>query len=222
MNKKITIPAILAVSVFAIAIASFSPISVLAEYGDYKIPDITGSIAISDSDFSGLEEISLADAMTIAQETVEDSNAMWGKLQVIQGYLVYKVGVLSDDDMYYKVIVDAGNGNVLYVSEGKSKDSWKQSEKSGKWKDHYADLTPEERELKMKQWGEVKEAFFALSIDERAKMIMHFMSMKVQWDALSDEEKDAKKQEMKQMMEELLPLSIEEKTEKLRDYLKSI
>lgn len=61
--------------------------------------------------------------------------------------------------MYYKVIVDAGNGNVLYVSEGKSKDSWKQSEKSGKWKDHYADLTPEERELKMKQWGEVKEAF---------------------------------------------------------------
>lgn len=53
-------------------------------------------------------------------------------------------------------------------------------------------------------------------------MIMHFMSMKVQWDALSDEEKDAKKQEMKQMMEELLPLSVEEKTEKLRDYLKSI
>lgn len=66
---------------FAIAIASFSPISVLAEYGDYKIPDITGSIAVSDSDFSGLEEISLADAMTIAQETVEDSNAMWGSFK---------------------------------------------------------------------------------------------------------------------------------------------
>ncbi|NIU87854.1 MAG: hypothetical protein GWN56_11415, partial [Nitrosopumilaceae archaeon] len=70
--------------------------------------------------------------------------------------------------------------------------------------------------------GEVKEAFFALSIDERAKMIMHFMSMKTQWEGLSDEEKDAKKQEMKQMMEELLPLSVEQKTEKLREYVNSL
>jgi hypothetical protein len=222
LNKKITIPTILAVSIFAIAIASFSPINVLAEYGDYKIPEISGSIAVNDSDYAGLEEISLADAMTIAQDSVDDSNAMWGKLQVVQGYLVYKVGVLSDDDMYYKVIVDAGDGAVLYVSDGKSKDSWKHSDKSGKWKDHYADLTPEERELKMKQWGEVKEAFFALSIDERAKMIMHFMSMKVQWEGLSEEQIEQKKLEMKQMMEELLPLSVEEKTEKLREYVNSL
>ena len=222
MKKKVTIPAILAVSVFAIAIASFSPTSVLAEYGDYKIPDINGSITVSDSDYYGLEEISLADAMTIAQDSVQDSNAIWGKLQVIQGYLVYKVGLLSDDDMYYKVIIDAGDGDVLYISDGKSKDSWKNSDKSGKWKDHYADLTPEERELKMKQWGEVKDAFFALSIDERAKMIMHFMSMKGQWEGLSDDEKNTKKQEMKQMIEDLLPLSVEEKTEKLREYVNSL
>jgi len=58
--------------------------------------------------------------------------------------------------------------------------------------DHYSDLTPEERETKKQQWGEVKDAFFALSLDERAKMIMHFMSMKVHLESLSDEEKDAK------------------------------
>jgi len=221
LKKKITIPAIIVASIFAIAIVSFSPSDALAEYGEYSIPEITGSIAV-DGDYSGLEQISLADAMSVAEDSVDDSNAMWGKLQVIQGYLVYKVGLLSDDDIFYKVVVDAGDSSVLYVSEGKSKDSWKHSDKSGKWKDHYADLTPEERELKKQQWGEVKDAFFALTIDERAKMIMHFMSMKVQWEALSDEERDAKKLEMKQMMQELLPLSVEEKTEKLRQYVNSL
>ena len=221
MKKKITIPAIVVASIFALAIVSFSPSDALAEYGEYTIPEITGSIVVTDSDFAGLEQISLADAMSAAENSVDDSNAMWGKLQVIQGYLVYKVGLLSDDDMYYKVIVDAGDATVLYVSDGKSKDSWKHSDKSGNWKDHYADLTPEERELKMQQWGEVKEAFFALSIDERAKIIMHFMSMKVQWEVLSDEERDAKKMQMKEMMQELLPLSVEEKTEKLRQYVNS-
>ena len=221
MKKKITIPAIIVASIFAIAIVSFSPSDALAEYGEYSIPEITGSILV-DGDYSGLEQISLADAMSVAEDSVDDSNAMWGKLQVIQGYLVYKVGLLSDDDIFYKVVVDAGDSSVLYVSEGKSKDSWKHSDKSGKWKDHYADLTPEERELKKQQWGEVKDAFFALTIDERAKMIMHFMSMKVQWEALSDDQRDAKKLEMKQMMQELLPLAVEEKTEKLRQYVNSL
>ena len=125
--------------------------------------------------------------------------------------LVYKIGVLGNDDLYHKAIIDAGNGEALYVSDGVSKDNWKHSKHSDseshkKWKDHYSNLTPEEREIKKQQWGEVKDAFFALSLDERAKMIMHFMSMKVQWDSLSEKERDAKKQEMKTMMEELLPL----------------
>ena len=52
-------------------------------------------------------------------------------------------------------------------------------------------------------------------------MIMHFMSMKVQWESLSDEEKEDKKLEMKSMMEELLPLSVAEKTQKLREFVNS-
>ena len=67
--------------------------------------------------------------------------------------------------------------------------------------------------------GEVKDAFFALTIEERAKMIIHFISMKAQWEILSDEDKEAKKMEMKHMMEDLLPLSVEEKTQKLREYI---
>jgi len=115
----------------------------------------------------------------------------------------------------------------LYVSDGVSKKDWKHSkhsdkESNKKWKEHYSDLTPEEREIKKQQWGEVKDAFFALSLDERAKMIMHFMSMKLQFESLSDEEKEAKKLEMKSMMEELLPLSVEEKTQKLREFVNSL
>ena len=39
----------------------------------------------------------------------------------------------------------------------------------------------------------MRDAFFALSHDERAKMIMHFMSMKAQFESLTDEERDDKK-----------------------------
>ena len=165
--------------------------------------------------------------MGVAENSVENGKAMWGKLDVVQGFLVYKIGVLVNDDTYHKVLVDAGSEESLYVSDGVSKDNWKHSKHSDdkshkKWKDHYADLTPEEREIKKQQWSEVKDAFFALSLDERAKIIMHFMSMKVQLELLSEEEKEAKKQEMKSMMEELLPLSVEEKTEKLRQYVNSL
>ena len=53
-------------------------------------------------------------------------------------------------------------------------------------------------------------------------MIMHFISMKVQFESLTDEERDAKKLAMKLMMEELLPLSVEEKTLKLREFVNSL
>lgn len=216
-------------SIFAITAVSYSPNDVSAEYGQFSIPEISGTITISETsdDYSDKAQIVLSVAMAVAENSVENGKAMWGKLDLTQGFLVYKIGVLANDDIFHKVVVDAGNGEVLYVSEGVSKDNWKHSKHSDneshkKWKDHYADLTPEEREIKKQQWSEVKDAFFALSLDERAKMIMHFMSMKVQFESLSDEERDAKKLEMKSMMQELLPLSVEEKTLKLREFVNSL
>ncbi|MDH3765570.1 MAG: hypothetical protein OER82_07140 [Nitrosopumilus sp.] len=230
LKTKITIPILVAASIFAITMISVSPIDVSAEYGQFQIPEISGTIAITEQtdDYSDKEPIALSVAMAVAENSVENGNAMWGKLDVVQGFLVYKIGVLGSDDVFHKSVIDAGNGAPLYISDGVSKENWKQyskhsdSESNKKWKDHYADLTPEEREIKKQQWSEVKDAFFALSLDERAKMIMHFMSMKVQMESLSDEEKDAKKLEMKSMMEELLPLSVEEKTQKLREYVNSL
>ena len=225
----ITVPMLVAVSIFAITMISFSPIDVGAEYDQFQIPEISGMITITElsNDYSDKAPITLSVAMAVAENSVENGKAMWGKLDVTQGFLVYKIGVLANDDIFHKVVVDAGNGVLLYVSDGGSKDNWKHSkpsdnESNKKWKDHYADLTPEERETKKQQWSEVKDAFFALSLDERAKMIVHFMSMKVQLESLSDEEKEAKKLEMKSMMDELLPLSVEEKTQKLRQYVNSL
>jgi len=226
---KIAVPVLIAASIIAIALVSFSPINVSAEYGQFNIPEISGTISITEvsDDYSDYDTITLSVAMAVAENSVENSKAMWGKLDVIQGFLVYKIGVLANDDVFHKAVVDAGNGQALYVSEGVSKDNWKHSKHSSneshkKWEDHYSNLTPEEREIKKQQWGEVKDAFFALSLDERAKMIMHFMAMKVQWDSLSEEDREAKKLEMKSMMEQLLPLSVEEKTEKLRDFVNSL
>ena len=228
-KTKITVPVLVAASIFAIAMISFSPTNVSAEYGQFTIPEISGTIEITElsDDYSDKAPIALSVAMAVSENSVENGKAMWGKLDVVQGFLVYKIGVLANNDVFHKVAVDAGSGEALYVSDGVSKDNWKHSKHSDKesdkkWKDHYADLTPEQRETKKQQWGEVKDAFFALSIDERAKMIMHFMSMKVQLESLSDEEKDAKKLEMKLMMKELLPLSVEEKTLKLRQYVNSL
>lgn len=216
-------------SIFAITLLSNSPSDVSAEYDKFSVPEISGTIAITDTsaDHSDDAKIVLSVAMAVAENSVENSKAMWGKLDVTQGFFVYKIGVLANDDISHIVLVDAGNGELLYVSDGVSKDNWKHSKPSDskshkKWKDHYADLTPEEREIKKQQWGEVKDAFFALSLDERAKMIMHFMSVKVQFESLTDEERDAKKLEMKSMMNKLLPLSVEEKTLKLREFVNSL
>ncbi len=213
-------------SILVITATSYSPNDVRAEF---SIPEISGSISIPEvsDDYSAKAQIALSVAMAVSENSVENGKAMWGKLDVAQGFLVYTIGVLANDDIFHKVVVDAGTGEPLYVSEGVSKDDWKHSKHSDgeshkKWKDHYANLTPEEREIKKQQWGEVKDAFFALSLDERAKMIMYFMSMKVQFESLTDEERDAKKLEMKLMMEALLPLSVEEKTLKLREFINSL
>jgi hypothetical protein len=225
-KTKITVPLMIMTSILVITAISYSPNDVSAEF---SIPEISGSISINETsdDYSDKAQIALSVAMAVSENSVENAKAMWGKLDVTQGFLVYTIGVLANDNIFHKVVVDAGNGETLHVSEGITKDNWKHSKHSDsdshkKWKDHYADLTPEEREIKKQQWGEVKDAFFALSLDERAKMIMHFMSMKVQFESLTDEERDAKKLEMKLMMEDLLPLSVEDKTLKLREFVNSL
>ncbi len=205
---------------------------VFADWDKTKYPSIEGSIPIENSqDYSELAQITLVDAMTIAENNVEDSKSMYAKLSPINGYLVYKVVMTNDNHEYSKVLVDAGTGDVLYVTDAKSfaenkkkkhSDNTKDSKHDKKMRDYYKDMTPEQITEKKKQFKEMGEAWKSLSIPDKAAMIVHFMQMKLQWDTMSEEQKDEQKAEMKDKWKGLLTASPEEKKQKLEEFAQSI
>jgi hypothetical protein len=213
-----------------VAVATSLVISpAFADWDKTKYPNIEGTILVENNqNFSELAQITLVDAMTIAESNVADSKSMYAKLSSINGYLVYKVVMTNDDHEYSKVLVDAGSGEVLYVTDAKSFDSNKKKKHSDdkthdkRMKDYYKDMTPEQITEKKKQFKEMGEAWKSLSIPDKAAMIMHFMQMKLQWDVMSDGEKEQQKLEMKNKWKGLLTASPEEKKQKLEEYVKSI
>ena len=217
-----------ALVLISVLVSSVAATPAFADWDKTKYPPIQGTISIEDGqDFRELSNISLVDAMSTAEEAVPDSKAIYGKLTVINGYLVYKVVMMDDDRGHNKVLVDAGTGEQLYVSDVISKDSYKNKrgydkKYNKKMKDYFKDMTPEQVAEKKKQFKEMGDAWKSLSIQDRAAMIIHFMQMKMQWDTMSDEQKDLKKQEMKDQWKQFLPLSPEEKKQKLEDYVKSL
>ena len=217
-----------ALMLITVLVTSVAATPAFADWDKTKYPAIQGTIPIEDGqDFKQLSNISLVDAMSTAEEAVPDSKAIYGKLTVINGYLVYKVVMMDDNRGHNKVLVDAGTGEQLYVSDVVSKDSYKNKRSydkkhNKKMKDYFKGMTPEEVAEKKKQFKEMGDAWKSLSIQDRAAMIIHFMQMKMQWDTMSDEQKDLKKQEMKEQWKEFLPLTPEEKKQKLEDYVKSL
>jgi len=205
---------------------------VFADWDKTKYPNIEGTIPIENNqNYSELSQITLVDAMTIAENNVENSKSMYAKLSPINGYLVYKVVMTNDNHEYSKVLVDAGTGDVLYVTDAKSFDSNKKKKHSDnrhdskhdkKMRDYYKDMTPEQITEKKKQFKEMGEAWKSLSIPDKAAMIVHFMQMKLQWDIMSDEQKEEQKEEMKDKWKGLLTASPEEKKQKLEEFAQSI
>tara|TARA_B100000686_G_scaffold335848_1_gene404962 strand:+ start:359 stop:1045 length:687 start_codon:yes stop_codon:yes gene_type:complete len=217
-----------AVMLIGVLVTSVGATPAFADWDKTKYPAIQGTIPVAeDQDYAELSQISLVDAMSAAEDAVPDSKAVYGKLSVINGYLVYKVVTMNDDRGHNKVLVDAGTGEQLYVSDVITKDSHKNKRTydkkyNKKMKDYYKGMTSEEIAEKKKQFKEMGDAWKSLSIQDRATMILHFMQVKMQWDTMSDEQKNVKKQEMKQQWQEFLPLSPEQKKQKLEDYVKSL
>ena len=217
-----------ALMLISVLVTSVAATPAFADWDRTNYPAIQGTIPIADGqDFTELSNISLVDAMSTAENAVPDSKAIYGKLSVINGYLVYKIVMMDENRGHNKVLVDAGTGEQLYVSDTVSKDSYKNKrtydkKHNKKMKDYYKGMTPEQITEKKKQFKEMGDAWKSISLQDRAAMIIHFMQIKMQWDTMSDEEKDLKKQEMKQQWQEFLPLSPEEKKQKLEDYVKSL
>ena len=193
-----------------------------------EYPAIQGTIPLENEIVdSSLAQITLVDAMTIAENEISDSKSMYGKLVSINGYLVYKIVVSNDDHAYKKILVDAGSGEVLYVTDSKKQDSnkkkrYNENRHDKKMKDYFKGMTPEQIAEKKKQFKEMGEAWKSLSIQDKASMIMHFMQMKLQWDMMSEEDKQKQKEGMKEKWKGLLTLTPEEKKQKLEEYAQTI
>jgi len=222
-SAKITIATILVIGVFSISIATAPA---FADWGKFSYPQIQGTVPVSSGDdFEQKNGIAISVAMAVGENSVSDGKAMYAKLADVNGFLVHKVVLITEDHGYYKVLVDAGNGEALYVSDMIKKDNHKKiSDKkhSDKAKKHFKGMSDEQITEKKRQFKEMGDAFRSLSLQDRAALILHFMQMKLQWDGMSEDEKAEKRLEMKAMFKEYLPLTAEEKKQKLQAYIQSL
>jgi len=221
-SAKITIAAILVIGVFSISIATAPA---FADWGKFSYPQIQGTIPVSSNDnFEQKNGIALSVAMAVGENSVSDGKAMYAKLADVNGFLVHKVILITEDHGYYKVLVDAGNGEALYVSDMIKRDHKKHSDEkyNDKMKNHFKGMSEEQIAEKKSQFKEMGEAYKSLSIQDRASLILHFMQAKLQWDTMSDDEKAQKRADMKQLFKEYLPLTLEEKKQKLHEYIQSL
>jgi uncharacterized membrane protein YkoI len=85
--------------------------------------NITGSIPIQSTISQALRseiQVPMDEALTTAQNALgTNSSVVRAFLSPLKGFLVYNIGVISTNSTLYKVIVDPGNGQVLYTSEGR-------------------------------------------------------------------------------------------------------
>ncbi len=84
------------------------------------MPQLKGSINLRDAAKTFLRDnvkVPFSSALTTAQGAVSNGTVVDGRLAVVQGYLVYSFKVANfDAGTSRMVIVDAGNGSVLYTS----------------------------------------------------------------------------------------------------------
>jgi uncharacterized membrane protein YkoI len=157
MNKKVLIPVILGAGVLLSAIFLASPFvytwaqlqqqtvtnnTQMREERGIAIPQINGSISVGDNIQNFLKEnakLSFVAAAETAQDQITNGTVLEGHLGVTQGYLTYTYFVVDPTkETTHKVIIDAGNGQILHTSEGRPIGSLDQQTFGllGPWKGH--------------------------------------------------------------------------------------
>ncbi|MCJ7637569.1 MAG: PepSY domain-containing protein, partial [Nitrososphaeraceae archaeon] len=83
--------------------------------------NLTGTIDVDKAiveAFKSKVTINIIDAITTAQNSVgSNSTVKEVELTEAHGYLVYKIKIIGEDMKKYKVLVDPGNGSILYQKE---------------------------------------------------------------------------------------------------------
>jgi len=137
-NKKVIIPlaAVIAASIAGLVI--FSPSYATAQQSNSTgtndnssqglaagpAPTIKGTISIPQI-LKDQINVSFADAANTAAASISGTTVVAGHLGGFQGYLVYSFKLIdTSSNTAYMVIVDPGNGQVLYKSQGHPIGGW--------------------------------------------------------------------------------------------------
>lgn len=138
VRKKVLVPTILGVGILlSAALIAASPLEnswaqQQQQWGMNKttnasqydaMPIINGSVNVGDGIKNFFAENANTPFMTAAQtaqDQIANGTILGGHTGVTQGYLTHTYFVVNPtNDTAHKVIIDAGNGQVLYTSEGK-------------------------------------------------------------------------------------------------------
>jgi uncharacterized membrane protein YkoI len=158
LSKKVIVVAILAAGAVSGILIAPSVAEAIAQQQQQKMiwsgqgmPQINGSVSVANETNNFINEnvkVSFVAATQTAQGQVPNGTVLGGHLGVVQGYLVYMFFVADTGNQTgHLVVVDSGNGNVLYTSEGQSFGSFGHpmfgpwggqgfGEWSGPWKGH--------------------------------------------------------------------------------------
>jgi len=101
--------------------------------------------------------IAISVAMAAAENSASlrgiDGKAMYAKLTDVNGFLVHEVILITEDREYYKILVDAGNGEVLYITAAESeKEIKKIVDRLYEMFQEYLPLTLEEKKQKLHEY----------------------------------------------------------------------
>lgn len=135
LSKKVLIVAILAVgAISVILVASSITLATAQQHQQYHqrmmmmmwsgqgMPQINGSVSVANETSNFINEnvrVPFVEAAQTAQGQVTNGTAFGGHLGVVQGYLVYTFFVANTANQTgHLTVIDAGNGDVLYSSEG--------------------------------------------------------------------------------------------------------
>src|SRR5215831_13756730 len=127
LNEKVVVPAVVvavaAALVFwglpqAIAVGINQTINSTAP----QLPRFTGSVNVGQALKNFTKDnikVSFLEAASIAAKQTTNGTIVGGHLGVVQGYLVYTfVATNAQSKTGFLTIVDAGNGHILYTSQG--------------------------------------------------------------------------------------------------------
>jgi hypothetical protein len=236
MKTKLVIPTMIAL----VAVVALALPSVMAEsssedkpwkYGDkhhkmHKIIqvgeyDTANSLIITEySDKRTLKTSAIPLSQAAEGLDVQKAKLGIGVNDAGEKFLVWKLSSMdkvedSDTVSVTIYVIDAKTGNRVTTIEKEFDHSMKYQrhgdDKWSKMQGHYGDLSSEERAEKMSQYKEIREAFDALSQEDRDAVKSHFRDMKGQFHGLTDEQRAEKHAEFKQQMETFAELTLQEK-----------